>query len=91
MGKRGGADAGIGQADGVAVQPCGSGIAGTKSPSFAQVPGDLNDALAALDSELPKLHAFEGRPSMAPKKLFRASLLQAFYTVRSERQLVEQL
>ncbi len=51
----------------------------------------VNDALAALDGEFSKLYASEGRPSIAPEKLLRASLLQAFYSVRSERQLMEQL
>ena len=32
-----------------------------------------------------------GRPSIPPEKLLRALLLQAFYSVRSERQLMEQL
>src|SRR4029450_11041637 len=32
-----------------------------------------------------------GRPSIAPEKLLRALLLQALYTIRSERQLMEQL
>jgi len=32
-----------------------------------------------------------GRPSIPPEKLLKASLLQAFYSVRSERQLVEQI
>jgi transposase len=51
----------------------------------------VNDALAALDDEFSKLYASEGRPSIAPEKLLRASLLQAFFSVRSERQLMEQL
>jgi transposase len=51
----------------------------------------VNDALAALDGEFSKLYASEGRPSIAPEKLLRASLLQAFYSIRSERQLMEQL
>ena len=51
----------------------------------------VNDALAALDGEFSKLYASEGRPSIAPEKLLRASLLQAFFSVRSERQLMEQL
>jgi transposase len=51
----------------------------------------VNDALAALDGEFSKLYAWEGRPSIAPEKLLRASLLQAFFSVRSERQLMEQL
>src|ERR671927_720358 len=49
---------------------------------------------AALDSLSPQfdaLYAKEGRPSIPPEKLLRALLLQAFYTVRSERQLMEQL
>ena len=51
----------------------------------------VNDALAALDGEFSSLYAAEGRPSIAPERLLRASLLQAFYSVRSERQLMEQL
>jgi transposase len=51
----------------------------------------VNDALAALDGDFSKLYSCEGRPSIAPEKLLRASLLQAFFSVRSERQLMEQL
>jgi transposase len=51
----------------------------------------VNDALAALDGEFSKLYSSDGRPSIAPEKLLRASLLQAFFSVRSERQLMEQL
>ncbi len=51
----------------------------------------VNDALASLDGEFSRLYAAEGRPSIAPEKLLRASLLQAFYSIRSERQLMEQL
>ena len=51
----------------------------------------VNDALATLDGEFSKLYASEGRPSIAPEKLLSASLLQAFYSIRSERQLIEQL
>ncbi len=32
-----------------------------------------------------------GRPSVSPERLLRALLLQALYTIRSERQLIEQL
>jgi transposase len=32
-----------------------------------------------------------GRPSIAPEKLLRAMLLQAFYSIRSERQLMERI
>jgi transposase len=51
----------------------------------------VNDALAALDGDFAKLYSSEGRPSIAPEKLLRASLLQAFFSARSERQLMEQL
>ena len=51
----------------------------------------VNEVLSALDRELGKLYASEGRPSIAPERLLRALLLQAFYTIRSERQLMEQL
>ena len=51
----------------------------------------VNEVLAALDSEFGRLYAAEGRPSIAPERLLRALLLQAFYSIRSERQLMEQL
>src|SRR5256884_3915834 len=51
----------------------------------------VNAALTALSPEFEKLYAKSGRPSIPPEKLLRALLLQAFYSVRSERQLMEQL
>jgi len=51
----------------------------------------VNEVLVALDGEFSELHASEGRPSIAPERLPRALLLQAFYSIRSERQLMEQL
>jgi transposase len=51
----------------------------------------VNEALAALSPRFEKLYAQSGRPSIPPEKLLRALLLQAFYSVRSERQLIEQL
>jgi transposase len=51
----------------------------------------VDQGLAALSPEFEKLYARLGRPSIAPEKLLRALLLQAFYSVRSERQLMEQL
>ena len=52
----------------------------------------LTDAgLASLSAEFDALYAEEGRPSIPPERLLRALLLQAFYTIRSERQLIEQL
>jgi len=51
----------------------------------------VDAALAGLSEEFEQLYSHTGRPSIAPEKLLRALLLQAFYTVRSERQLMEQL
>ena len=51
----------------------------------------VNAALAALEADLAALYAPVGRPSIAPEKLLRAMLLQAFYSIRSERQLMERL
>ena len=48
-------------------------------------------ALRELDSEFQQLYARRGRPSIAPEKLIRAQLLQVLYSVRSERQLMEQM
>src|ERR1700738_461542 len=47
--------------------------------------------LQSLDPEFAKLYAATGRASIAPEYVLRALLLQAFYSIRSERQLVEQL
>jgi len=51
----------------------------------------VNEALAALSGEFSALYARMGRPSISPEKLLRAMLLQAFYSIRSERQLMERL
>lgn len=51
----------------------------------------VNEALVALESEFAALYAPIGRPSIPPEKLLRAMLLQAFYSIRSERQLIERL
>ena len=51
----------------------------------------VNEALAVLEREFTALYAPIGRPSIAPEKLLRAMLLQAFYSIRSERQLMERL
>jgi transposase len=50
-----------------------------------------NVALCALAGEFSALYASTGRPSIPPEKLLRAMLLQAFYSIRSERQLMERL
>src|SRR5713226_5486637 len=49
------------------------------------------EALRELQPRFNQLYAKSGRPSIAPEKLLRALLLQALYSVRSERQLMEQL
>jgi transposase len=51
----------------------------------------VDAALLALWREFDKLYSRDGRPSIPPERLLRALLLQAFFTVRSERQLMEQL
>jgi len=51
----------------------------------------VNEALGALDGEFSALYTGFGRPSIAPEKLLRALLLQAVYSIRSERQLMERL
>src|SRR5688572_5659248 len=51
----------------------------------------VNQALAALSADFDALYARVGRPSIAPERLLRAMLLQCFYSVRSERQLMERL
>jgi transposase len=51
----------------------------------------VDDALRRLSPRFERLYVRWGRPSIAPEKLLRALLLQHLYTIRSERQLVEQL
>ena len=66
----------------------------------ARVPADhplrviraiADDALVVLSDGFDALYAPMGRPSIPPEKLLRALLLQAFFGLRSERQLMEQL
>src|SRR5271168_2774558 len=51
----------------------------------------VNAALQALSGEFDKLYSAIGRVSIPPERLMRALLLQAFYSIRSERQLVERI
>ena len=51
----------------------------------------VDTALANLDELFDEIYAREGRPSIPPERLIRASLLQVLYSIRSERQLMEQL
>lgn len=54
----------------------------------------LDDALAKMDTKFSAMYEADikgGRSSIAPERLMRALLLQVLYSVRSERQLVEQI
>src|SRR5215468_6868478 len=51
----------------------------------------VDRALRELSPEFARLYPKTGRPSIPPEKLLRALLLQMLYSVRSERQLMEQL
>lgn len=66
----------------------------------ARVPADhplrsirvlVNEALGRLEGDSGALYSGLGRPSIPPERLLRAMLLQAFYSIRSERQLMERL
>jgi transposase len=50
-----------------------------------------DEALGALSRRFDGLYSSMGRPSIAPEMLLRATLLQAFFSVRSERMLMEQI
>lgn len=63
----------------------------------AQVPKDhplrliqciANEVLEGMSSDFAAAYSHTGRPGTAPEKLLRALLLQAFYTIRSEQQLM---
>ncbi len=49
----------------------------------------VNDVLVSLSSDFEAMYARMGRRSIPPEQLLRALLLQAFYTIRSEHQLME--
>lgn len=51
----------------------------------------VNAALADMSAEFDALYPPTGRDSIPPERLLRALLLQAFYSIRSERQLVERI
>jgi transposase len=51
----------------------------------------VNEALVTMEREIASLYSGTGRPSIAPERLLRAMLLQAFYSIRSERQLMERI
>ena len=54
----------------------------------------VNDVLAKMDAQFSAMYEADvkgGRPSIAPEKLMRAMLVQVLYSVRPERQLMEQV
>jgi transposase len=51
----------------------------------------VNEALSRLNGLFNVIYADTGRASIAPEKLLRAMLIQVFFSVRSERQLMEQV
>jgi transposase len=51
----------------------------------------VDEALASLNDRFEKLYSRLGRPSIPPEMLLRATLVQAFFSVRSERMLMEQI
>jgi transposase len=56
-----------------------------------RIRGLVDRALERMDTLLETLYASKGRPSIAPERLLRAQLLMVLYSIRSERQLMEQL
>ncbi|SIT08899.1 Transposase [Paracoccus saliphilus] len=51
----------------------------------------VNDAFTSLDADFEALYTDFGRPSISPERLIRASLLQILFSIRSKRQLMEQM
>jgi transposase len=51
----------------------------------------VDEVLRAMTKDFDGMYARTGRPSVPPERLLRAVLLQIFYTVRSERLLIEQM
>ena len=50
-----------------------------------------DEALASIDEQLEPMYAESGRPSIPPERLLKSMLLMALYSVRSDRQLCEQI
>jgi hypothetical protein len=87
----GGEHAGIGSDAGIAVLVCGHGAAGARQASASCDQGNRRRRAGLARCRVQRLYEGTGRQSIAPERLLRASLLQAFCSVRSERQLMEQI
>jgi transposase len=61
------------------------------SHPLRRIRGLVDRALAKMDGVFDALYAERGRPSIAPERLLRAQLLMMLYSIRSERQLMEQI
>jgi transposase len=62
-----------------------------KDHPLRPIRGLADEALASLNRRFEGLYSRMGRPSIPPEMLLRATLLQAFFSVRSERMLMEQI
>jgi transposase len=62
-----------------------------KDHPLRTIRGFVNEALSMLSPDFSAMYSRMGRPSIPPEKLLRAMLLQAFYSIRSARQLMERL
>jgi transposase len=51
----------------------------------------VDEALRGMDADFRRAYPRNGRPSVAPERLLKALLLQALYTIRSERKLCRRL
>jgi transposase len=61
------------------------------APPLRAIRAIVDKALEVMPADFDAMYSRIGRPSIPPEKLLRALLLQAFYTIRSERQLMEQM
>src|SRR5258707_8652749 len=60
-------------------------------PALRLIRKMVDEILKEMSPQFAKLYSAVGRPSIAPERLLRSLLLQIFYSVRSERMLIEQL
>lgn len=63
----------------------------SKSHPLRPIRKMVDEALKKMSNKFSELYSYTGRPSIAPEYLLRAALLQIFYSIRSERLLIEQL